>query len=166
MKPAPLARVPTLFLKTVLVLIAAAVLVLCFFLFPSVWTGIALEWPAIPKGWIYSGLIPIYLTLLPFLFALAQTFLLLRSIDKHEAFSLSSIRALRNIKVAAVTMTVLYWCGMPLVFLVAELDDAPGLILFGFAFTCLPLVIATFAAVLQKLVYSAVALKAENDLTV
>ena len=48
----------------------------------------------------------------------------------------------------------------------AELDDAPGLGVIALAFVCMPLVIATFAAVLEKLLQNAIDIKSENDLTV
>lgn len=165
MTPALAPRASTFFLKAVLVLIAAAVLALCVFSFPGVWNGAAAEWPALGSV-LYPGLAGIYLTAVPFLFALSQAFLLLRYIDKDQAFSVSSIRALRNITYAAVAMSALYACALPLVFAVADLDDAPGLALMGSAWTCAPLVVATFAAVLQKLVQSAVELKTEQEFTV
>ncbi len=163
----PMKRVSTLFLKAVLILIAGTVTVFCVFFFPDAWQGVPAEWPAITEtNMVYPGLIGIYLTIVPFLYALLQAFKLLLYIDKNQAFSELSIHALRSIKFAAVTMTVLYASAMPLMFLIAEVDDAPGLILIYGAFTCAPLVVATFAAVLQKLVQNAIDLKAENDLTI
>jgi len=55
---------------------------------------------------------------------------------------------------------------MPLVYVLAEDEDAPGLILFGTAFVFAPLVIAFFAAVLQKLLKQAIDIQSENDLTI
>lgn len=162
-----LKRASTFFLKTVLIVIAIGMCVFAYFAYPSIWTGVPAEWPAITEtSVVYPGLMAIFLTAVPFLFALFQAFRLLQYIDKNLAFSQSSINALRNIKFAAVTMTVLYAAAMPLMFLIAEVDDAPGLILIYGAFTCAPLVVATFAAVLQKLVQNAIDLKTENDLTI
>lgn len=165
MKPAPIKRASTLFLKTVIVVIGLAALALCLFFFPNAWAGIPREWP-IPMPILYLGFAGLYLTIIPFLFALYQALTLLRLIDRNDAFSASSVVALRNIAVSAIAMTALYMAAMPLAYAVAELDDAPGLILVSFAFACAPLVIATFAAVLQTLVQSAVDMKAEHDLTV
>jgi ABC-type tungstate transport system substrate-binding protein len=49
---------------------------------------------------------------------------------------------------------------------IADADDAPGLIIIGAAIACAPVVIAVFAAVLERLLQSAIDLKSENDLTV
>jgi hypothetical protein len=165
MKAVPLTRVSTFFLKVVIVLIGAAALALCIFLLPNVWNGAAVERPVLTRV-LYPGLIGIYLTIVPFVFALYQAFMLLRHIDTNNAFSDSSIKALRSIKYSAVAMSVLYAFALPLIVAIADLDDAPGLILMGFAFVCSPLIVSTFAAVLQKLVQSAVAMKSEHDLTV
>ncbi len=56
--------------------------------------------------------------------------------------------------------------GVPLLFPIAEADDAPGLLLIGFAIAWGPIVVSIFAAVLEKLLQSALEIKSENDLTV
>jgi len=63
-------------------------------------------------------------------------------------------------------MTLLYATALPLAFFVAEIQDAPGLIVMSDAFASAPLVVATFAAVLQKLVQNALDMKMEHDLTI
>jgi len=55
---------------------------------------------------------------------------------------------------------------LPYIYLVADRDDAPGVMLLGLVFTCAPIVIAVFAAVLQTLLHHAIQIKSENDLTV
>ena len=55
---------------------------------------------------------------------------------------------------------------MPIFYLIAEADDAPGIILIGMVIIFAALVIAVFAAVLQKLLQEAIDIKSENDLTV
>ncbi len=165
MNAIPLKHVSTLFLKAVLVVIGSAVTALCVFSFWSVWHGVAIEWPGYPRV-LFTGILGIYATAIPFLFALYQAFKLLKYIDKNTAFSELSINALNIIKYCAVAMTALYATALPLAYVVAELDDAPGLIIISTACAAAPLVVATFAAVLQKLVQSAIALKQENDLTI
>jgi len=59
-----------------------------------------------------------------------------------------------------------YAVGLPVIYHLADQDDAPGLMAIGLVFTFAPCVIAVFAAVLQRLITSAIALKSENDLTV
>lgn len=155
----------TLFLKGVLCLMALAVLVLCIFGLPSLAQGLGEEFP--PVAPLREGILfGLYLTAIPFFLALFQAFKLLNYIDKGLAFSELSVKALKWIKYSAVTMTGLYLIGMPIALLIAEWDDAPGVVPLAFLLACSPLVIAVFAAVLQKLVQSAIDMKSENELTV
>ena len=101
-----------------------------------------------------------------FYFALYQAFKLLSYIDKNKAFSELSVKALKNIKYCAITISILYVVVMPFVYLVAETDDAPGLIVIGMVIIFASMVIAVFAAVLQRLLKEAIDIKSENDLTV
>lgn len=165
MKVAPLKSASTLFLKTVIVLIGAVVLVTCVILFPQMWVGGTRDLPEYTAV-LYPGLIGIYATVIPFIFALVQAMKLLRYIDTNIAFSEVSVTALRNIKYCAIAISFFYATAMPLVFVLSDLDDAPGGVVIGLAFVLAPLIIATFAAVLQKLVRSAVAMKSEIDCTV
>ncbi len=55
---------------------------------------------------------------------------------------------------------------MPLVFLVARKDDAPGLVIVGMILIFASIVIAVFAAVLKRLLQEAIDIKSENDLMV
>ncbi|MFE5729235.1 DUF2975 domain-containing protein, partial [Heyndrickxia sporothermodurans] len=114
----------------------------------------------------YFVLIYMYLTAIPFYFALYQAFKLLSYIDKNKAFSKISVTALKNIKYCAISISILYAGGMPLFYLAADKDDAPGIILIGLVVIFASMVIAVFAAVLQKLLKEAIDIKSENDLTV
>ncbi len=155
----------TLFLKIVVILIGFPVLVLCIFLVPKIANhaaGLLPEWVYIK----YLVLIDLYATAIPFYFALYQAFKLLGYIDKNQAFSELSVTALKNIKNCAIIVSSLYVLGMPLFYLMAEVDDAPGIILIGMVMVFASMVIAVFAAVLQKLLKNAIDIKSENDLTV
>jgi hypothetical protein len=77
-----------------------------------------------------------------------------------------SVRALKNIKYCAITISALYAAGMPYIFYAADRDDAPGVIVIGLVIIFASSVIATFAAVLQKLLQNVVEIKSENELTV
>ncbi|MDP7988977.1 DUF2975 domain-containing protein [Bacillus sp. MHSD_36] len=155
----------TLFLKTVIILIGIPVLALCIFLIPNIGNYAAELYPNI--AFIkYLILINLYATVIPFYFALYQAFKLVSYIDKGNAFSKLSVRALKKIKQCAVTISVLYVLGMPLFYLVAERDDAPGIIIIGMLLIFASMVIAVFAAVLQRLLKDAIDIKSENDLTV
>ncbi|TYS89758.1 DUF2975 domain-containing protein [Rossellomorea aquimaris] len=153
----------TLFLKIAVFLIGTPVLALCVFGLP--W--LAKDAAGSELAYLINGiLVVMYVSAIPFFAALYQAIRLLSYIDKNNAFSELSVKALKNIKYCATTITTLYVAGMPLFFLMGEIDDAPGVIVIGMMFIFAPLVIAVFAAVLQKLLKNAIDIKSENDLTV
>ena len=158
-------RGTTLFLKIAVILIGIPVLVMCIFVVPEIVKFIAELYPN-DTYLKYLVFIDLYGTAIPFYYALYQSFKLLSYIDKNKAFSDLSVRALKNIKNCAITISSLYVVGMPLFYLIAEKDDAPGIIVIGMVMIFASMVIAVFAAVLQKLLKKAIDLKSENDLTV
>lgn len=156
-------RGTTFFLRGVILLIGIAVLAICLFALPR---AIALELAGgadFDYGAIFVGL---YVPAIPFFIALFQALKLLGYIDQNKAFSDLSVAALKKIKYCAITISALFAAGMPYIFYVADRDDAPGVALIGFIIIFASMVIATFAAVLQKLLKNAIDIKAENDLTV
>lgn len=156
-------RGTTLFLKVTVYLIGIAVLALCVFGLP----GIAKEAADYyPDAWVYSVAILMYASAIPFFAALYQALRLLLYIDKNNAFSERSVRALKNIKWCAFSVSILYTACLPFLYLMAEEDDAPGLIVIGLVVAFASFVVAVFAAVLQKLLSHAIDIKSENDLTV
>ncbi|MFE4895703.1 DUF2975 domain-containing protein [Peribacillus butanolivorans] len=158
-------RGTTLFLKIAVILIGIPVLALCIFLVPEIAKFAAELYP--DMTYIkYLVLIDLYASAIPFYFALYQAFKLLSYIDKNKAFSELSVRALKTIKNCAITISGLYVVGMPLFYLIAEKDDAPGIILIGMVVIFASMVIAVFAAVLQRLLQEAIDIKSENDLIV
>jgi len=157
-------RAPTFFLKIVLILMTLVILALCIFALPPMGKGITAEYPSVPYL-KYFNLIG-YAIAIPILIAIYQAFKLLTYIDRGGAFSEVSIKALKNIKYCAIAASIILAAGMPFAFGVADADDAPGLIIFWMIIICSPLVIAVFAAMLQKLVQNAIAIKSENDLTI
>lgn len=158
-------RMSTIFLKIAVVFIGIPILALCIFLVPKIASYSAELFPNI--AYIkYLAFIYLYVTAIPFYFALYQAFKLLSYIDKNKAFSGLSVRALKNIKYCAVTISIFYAAGMPVFYLMAEIDDAPGIIVIGLVIIFASMVIAVFAAVLQKLLKEAIDIKSENDLTV
>lgn len=135
------------------------------FALPSMWKGGSAEFPMASRSYLLI-MIGAYLTTIPFYIALWQTIKLLGFIDHGKALSVLSVNALRTIKYCAASITIIYMSCVPLLFPIADADDAPGLLIFGFAFACMPLVVAVFAAVLEKLLENAIAIKSENDLIV
>ena len=108
----------------------------------------------------------IYVGAIPFFVALYQTLKLLKSIEQNKAFSQASVEALRNIKYCAMTIIGFLLGALAFVILSHGDDDAAGFISIGVITTFSTLVIAVFAAVLQKLFQNALDIKSENELTV
>ncbi|MDA5387878.1 DUF2975 domain-containing protein [Loigolactobacillus backii] len=155
----------TLFLKSVIYLMALFVLGLCIVALPLVSSAItAPHWNL--KLMYAATSIGLYASAAAFYVALWQGLLLLSYIDNDSAFSELSIHALRKIKVSAAVMSGLYFLGLPMSYLAAQEQDAPGIIVICCLFAVAASTIAVFAAVLQKLLTHAIALKRENDLTV
>jgi len=108
-----------------------------------------------------------YLASIPFFVALYQAFKLLGYIGQNEVFSLSSVKALRTIKYYAIIQSILIvMAGVYIRIFHDKNDDPAGAIAMGIVATFISIVIATAAAVFEKLLQKAVDIKSENDLTV
>ncbi|WP_342387372.1 DUF2975 domain-containing protein [Salinicoccus bachuensis] len=153
----------SLFLKTALVCMALPVLtgtvvMISFLLRNPVNSDYALM--------LYPISIGALLSVLPYLSALYQSFRLLNYIDRDDAFSGLSVSALQKIKLSAFLFSVLYILIAPFVYIAAEVSDTPELIIMGMVPIFASLVIAVFAAVLQKLLHEIINIESENELTV
>ncbi|MBO9130787.1 DUF2975 domain-containing protein [Bacillus sp. 165] len=157
-------QVTTLFLKIAVFMIGIPVLALCIFLVPHLASFAAKLYPNIAPM-KYLVFIVMYGAAVPFYFALYQAFKLLRFIDENTAFSELSVKALKNIKCCAITISGLYVLGLPLFHFIAKKVDPP-IGLMGLIIIFASLVIAVFAAILQRLLQEAINIKSENDLTV
>ncbi|MFC4809420.1 DUF2975 domain-containing protein [Paenibacillus sp. GCM10023250] len=154
-------RGTTFFLRATVVLIGLPVLGICAWGLPLViGTGY------FPAYMLLPVVILAYASAIPFFYALYQALRLLGFIDRNRAFSERSVQALSRIKGCAFAICVLDLASLPFLYLMAESDDAPGLIVVGLVIAFASLVIGVFAAVLQKLLKSAVEFKSELDLTV
>lgn len=151
-------RGSTIILRLAVLAIGLVVLVLCvatgFLIFDGeqnyrtpVWVGL----------WVAA---------VPFFAALYQTFKLLNYIDKNKAFSNLTVKALKNIKYCGLAIASLFVAGSPYIMYVANRDDAPGLFAIALVIIGASISVAVFAAVLQRLLQNAMAIKKENDLTV
>lgn len=156
-------HISTLFLKIAVILMGIPVFAFAIFGLP--WL---MNHPMQPdySHILYPAITIICLSVIPYSFALYQAFRLLIYIDKKTAFSTLSVKSLKNITYCAITISSLYVIMMPFMYLLAEKEDAPGLIIIGMIPIFASMVIAVFAAVLQKLLEEAISIKSENDLTV
>jgi hypothetical protein len=155
----------TWFLRGVLGVITLILAALCIFAFPAISRGVGIEFPVL-ASLRFPILFGLWAAAIPFFLAIYQSFKLLNYIEHNIAFSNLSVRALRRIKHYGVAMTVILMLFMPVMFMIAEADDAPGLIIISFLFFCIPIVVSVFAAVLQMLLKNAIEIKSENDLVV
>jgi len=110
-----------------------------------------------------------YLSSIAFFVALYQAFKLLGYIGQNKVFSLSSVKALRNIKYCAIVLSCLIVIAAIYIrvsFNGNADDDPAGFIAVSIVATFISIVVATAAAVFEKTLQSAVDIKSENDLTV
>jgi len=154
----------TLFLKIAVILMGISIFALCIFLVPKFGNFAGELYPdlAYIKFLVF---IVMYGAAVPFYFALYQAFKLLRCIDEKTAFSELSVKALKIIKCCAITISGLYVLGLPLFHFIAKKIDPP-IGLMGIVIIFASLVIAVFAAILQRLLQEAINIKSENDLTI
>lgn len=109
----------------------------------------------------------IYLAFVPFFVGLYQAFRMLGYARRDEIFSQRSVRALRTIKYCAVTTAVLILGAEAYIFIfVRGTDDVAGGVMMGVFLIFVSAVIATAAAVFERILQNAVDIKSENDLTV
>ena len=102
-----------------------------------------------------------------FFVALYQAFKLFGCIGRNEVFSQRSVKALRTIKYCAISLVGFILGAEAYIFIaVRGKDDIAGGVAIGLVLIFAFAVIATAAAVFEKLLQSAVDIKTENDLTV
>lgn len=152
-------RGSTAILRLAVLGFAAIIAGLCVFALPA---GIMSDKTGMYR-WILLGL---YVPAIPFFYAIYQTMKLLKYIDKDSAFSDASVQAFGRIKYCGAIIAGLFTLGMPYVYYVADKDDAPGVVALGLVIIGASIAIAVFAAVLQRLLHSAIEFKTENELTV
>ena len=108
-----------------------------------------------------------YVASISFFAALYQAFKLLGCIGQNKVFSLNSVRALRTIKYCASILSAsIVMAGLYIRIFHAEDDDPAGFLAICIVTTFVSIVIATAAAVFERILQNAVGIKSENDLTV
>jgi hypothetical protein len=101
-----------------------------------------------------------------FFVALHQAFKLLGYIKRNKVFSLDSVKALRTIKYCALIIVAFIVGPVIYLFVARPGDDIAGGVAMGLMIIFISAVVATAAAVFERLLQSAVDMKSENDLTV
>lgn len=102
-----------------------------------------------------------------FFAALYQVFKLLGFIGRNQVFSPAAVKTLRTTKYCAMTLVGFVVGAEGYFFLVRRgEDDIAGGVAMGLFMIFISTVVATAAAVFERLLQSAVDIKSENDLTV
>ena len=109
----------------------------------------------------------IYLAFVPFFVGLTRAFKILGYARRNEIFFQPSVRALRIIKYCALT-TAIFILGAEayLSIFMRGKDDIAGGVMMGAFIILVSAIIATAAAVFQRILQNVVEIKSENDLTV
>lgn len=158
-------KVSTLFLKIALIFLIFPVIPLCIFMVPEIGETVAfLTDDSVFFKWL--AMFGFWVSVVPYFIALWKSFQLLQLIDHKEAFSMQAVKQLHGIKWCALVILVLHICLLPVFYLFADYDDAPGVIFVGCVVPFASLTIAVFAAVLQRLLIEAMEYKTENDLMI
>jgi|SRR3989344_1191118 len=108
-----------------------------------------------------------YVASIAFFVALYQAFKLLEYIGQNKVFSLNSVKALRTIKYCAIVLGILIvMAALYIRISHVKGDDPAGFIAVCMVTTFVSIVIATVAAVFERILQNAMEIKSENDLTV
>lgn len=108
-----------------------------------------------------------YASSIAFFVALYNAFRLLGYIGQNKVFSSYSVKALKNIKYCAIITAILIIMAGLYINIAHHKDDDPA----GFTAICFvtcfaSVVVATAAAIFEKILQNAVDMKSENDLTI
>jgi len=107
-----------------------------------------------------------YVASIPFFAALFQIFKVLGYARHNKVFSHAAVKALETTKYCAMSL-IGFVAGAELFIMLARGDDDPaGGVFIGILIAFGSIVIATAAAVFERLLQTAVEMKSENDLTV
>ena len=106
-----------------------------------------------------------YIASIPFFMALYQAFKVLEYVKQNKTFSQATVKALRTIKYCATA--IIGFVAVSIIFIIfADKDDRPAGVFMRILITFGSIVIATSAAVFERILQNAVDIKSENDLTV
>ena len=106
-----------------------------------------------------------YIASIPFFVALYQAFKVLGYAGQNKVFSQAAVKALRTIKYCAIALIGFVAVG-EIFIMFGNSDDRAGGVFMGVLITFGSIVVATAAAMFERILQNAVDMKSENDLTV
>lgn len=112
-----------------------------------------------------SFLAYVYIGSIPFFVALYQVFKVLGYAGHNNIFSPAAVNALRTIKYCAIAI-IGFVAVSVFFFLFSDPDDRPAGVFMRILITFPSIVVATAAAMFERILQNAVEIKTENDLTV
>ena len=157
-------RISTVFLQAVIVLIGMVALAIMIRFPMTEGRAVNLDLVSIyTDPFILYG----YAASIAFFVALYKAFKLLGYIGQNKVFTIDAVKALRSIKYCAIVLGILIVAaGIYIRFTHHEDDDPAGFLAICIVTTFVSIVVATAAAIFEKLLQNAVDMKSENDLTI
>lgn len=108
-----------------------------------------------------------YVASIAFFVALYKAFKLLGYIGQNKVFSMCSVKALRSIKYCSIILSIsIITAGLYVRIFHSQEDDPAGFLVICIVTTFVSIVVATAAAIFEKILQNAVDMKSENDLTI
>lgn len=108
-----------------------------------------------------------YAASIAFFVALYKAFKLLGYIGQNKVFSLSAVKTLQSIKYCALILSILIlMAGLYIRVFHNKEDDPAGFLAICIVTIFIAIVVATAAAIFEKLLQNAIDMKSENDLTI
>jgi hypothetical protein len=108
-----------------------------------------------------------YASSLAFFVALYKAFKLLGYIGQNKVFSSHAVRMLKSIKYCAIILSILIaTAGLYIRISHTQEDDPAGFLAICIVTTFVSIVVATGAAIFEKILQNAIDMKSENDLTI
>ena len=154
----------TIILQVVIVLIGVAALV--FLLWEPQVEGRNLHSTLFQIYFNDPFLVWAYTASIAFFVGLYQAFKVLGYAGVNKIISPEAVKALRTIKYCAIAIIGFVIVEEIVIMLTHGDDDAAGGVAIGIGITFISIVVATAAAVFERILQSAVDMKSENDLTV
>ncbi|SHN76773.1 DUF2975 domain-containing protein [Chitinophaga sp. CF418] len=157
-------RISTIFLQAVIVLIGIVVLVILIRLPLTEGRAANLDLLSIYSDpFILYG----YAASIAFFVALYKAFKLLGYIGQNKVFSSNSVGTLKSIKYCAIVLSILIvTAGLYIKISHDKEDDPAGFLAICIVTTFASIIVATAAAIFEKILQNAIDMKSENDLTI
>ncbi|HTJ48623.1 MAG TPA: DUF2975 domain-containing protein [Cyclobacteriaceae bacterium] len=157
-------RISTIFLQAVIVLIGIVVLAVLIRFPLTEGRATNLDLLSIyADPFILYG----YAASIAFFVALYKAFRLLGYIGQNKVFSSNSVGALKSIKYCAIVFSILIvMAGLYIKISHHKDDDPAGFLAICMVTTFASIVVATAAAIFEKILQNAIDMKSENDLTI